>query len=162
MSTNAQQQGTWYLKVVQGTNPGQSFVIDRSVVTVGREFNNDIVLNEPTVSRQHVQLTYQNGWFYVQDMGSANGTIVNGRRITGSQQIAPGERVVLSRDVAFELEWQPGTDQTAVVDYTEATAPQPVPVVDAYHAPTAQWQVPQPQPSAQPPPVSVASPTVCP
>ena len=157
MSENAQQQGTWYLKVVQGAMPGQSFVIDKSVVTVGREFDNDIVLNEPTVSRQHVRLTYRDGWFYVQDLGSANGTVVNGRRISGSQQIAPGDRIVLSRDVTFELEWRPGTEQTAVMDYTEATAPQPVPDVDAYQTPTAQWQVPQQQPSVQPTPVPVAA-----
>jgi hypothetical protein len=129
--------------------PGQSFAIDRSVVTVGRDSINDITLDEPSVSRQHAQLAYQEGWFYVQDLGSANGIVLDGVRIDGPQRIVPGQEVVLSRDVAFVLEWVPSTQQTAAMEYaSDATSPQ-----DPYHTPTAQWQVPQQAPAAVQPQV---------
>ena len=144
MTADAQQQGTWYLRTVRGSMPGQSFAIDRSVVTVGRDPINDIAIDEPSVSRQHAQLAYQDGWFYVQDSGSANGIVVNGVRIDGPQRIAPGQEVVLSRDVAFVLEWVPGPQQTAAMEYaSDATSPQ-----DLYNTPTAQWQIPQQAPAA--------------
>jgi hypothetical protein len=161
---NVQQQGTWYLKVVQGPVPGQSFAITRSVIVVGRDPGNDIVLDVPSVSRKHARLTYQDGWFHVQDLGSANGVVVNGVRVAGSQRIAPGDQVALSRDLAFVLEWVPSapedieTGQTAVMGPEHAaTAPElrapvfptPQPVLE--EEPTAQWRVPQQPPT--PPPV---------
>jgi hypothetical protein len=175
MAMNVQQQGMWYLKVVQGPVPGQAFTILRSVVTVGRDPGNDIVIDVPSVSRRHARLTYQDGWFHVQDLGSANGVVVNGVRVTGSRRIAPGDQVALSRDLAFVLEWVPSTaedietGQTAVMGAQDAipitepgtpvvAAPQPV----LENEPTAQWQVPQrppvqPSPVAQPVPVQQGS-----
>jgi hypothetical protein len=158
MAMNVQQQGTWYLKVVQGPVPGQSFAIMRSVIVVGRDPGNDIVLDVPSVSRKHARLTYQDGWFHVQDLGSANGVVVNGVRVAGSQRIAPGDQVALSRDLAFVLEWVPSTPedietgQTAVMGPEHAaTAPEfptPQPVLE--EEPTAQWRVPQQPPTPQP------------
>jgi S-DNA-T family DNA segregation ATPase FtsK/SpoIIIE len=86
---NEQQQGTWYLKIVKGPVPGQTFAIERSQVVVGRDPTCDIVIDAPSVSRRHAQLTYQTGWFYVQDLGSANGIVVDGKRVAGSQRIGP-------------------------------------------------------------------------
>ena len=86
MAMNAQQKGTWYLRVVQGEMSGQSFVISRSVVTVGRDPGIDIVLDVPSVSRRHARLTYQDGWFHVQDLGSANGVVVNGVRVADERE----------------------------------------------------------------------------
>lgn len=50
---------------------------------IGRSDSNDVVLATPQVSRQHAQLTLDNHQLYVQDLGSANGTFVNGKRLSG-------------------------------------------------------------------------------
>jgi len=51
-------------------------------VTIGRDPQNDIVIDDPTVSARHAALTYRHGVFHLQDVGSANGTYVSGKKIT--------------------------------------------------------------------------------
>ena len=52
---------------------------------IGRDATNQIVLNDEKVSRRHAQLTVQdNGQVMIKDLGSVNGTFVNGNRITES------------------------------------------------------------------------------
>lgn len=51
---------------------------------VGR--NADIsIINDPTISRRHIIFTYENGNIYIEDLGSANGTFVNGKKISSKQ-----------------------------------------------------------------------------
>lgn len=58
--------------------------VDREVVRIGRSSENDIVLkNMPLASRQHAQVYQHRGLFFIEDLGSTNGTYVNGRRIHG-------------------------------------------------------------------------------
>jgi len=68
MMMDGGQQGTWQLRIVRGSTPGQSFVVDRAVATIGRDPNNDIAIDEPSVSRRHAQLVYRDGWFHIQDL----------------------------------------------------------------------------------------------
>ena len=56
-------------------------LLDETIL-VGRDFDNDIVIPEPEMSRVHMQLTYGTGGYVVEDMGSTNGTAVNGKRLT--------------------------------------------------------------------------------
>jgi hypothetical protein len=53
-----------------------------AVTSVGRNLDNDIILDDPRVSRHHAQLTQEGGLFRLQDMVSANGTWVNGARVS--------------------------------------------------------------------------------
>ena len=56
---------------------GQSFDLNKPVVTIGREAGNDIVLEDPQVSRHHARLTLQGGGYVVEDLGSTNGSFIN-------------------------------------------------------------------------------------
>lgn len=59
-----------------------SLSYDRSAfITIGRNPDNDIVLNDSDVSRQHARVRSEQGCLTIEDMGSANGTYVNGYRI---------------------------------------------------------------------------------
>ena len=60
---------------------------------VGRSTDNDVVIDDPSVSRQHAQITSQNGLYYLEDLGSANGTYVNGIQSSGRQTITPGSTI---------------------------------------------------------------------
>jgi hypothetical protein len=153
MMTDRGQQGTWQLRMVRGSRPGQSFVVNRAFATMGRDPSNDIVIDEPSVSRQHAQLLYRDGWFYVQDLGSANPVAVNGVRVQGSMRIGPGDQIALSRDVALTLEWIPASEQTAIMGDAAPTPPQGT-RAPAYEMPTQQWQ----PTSTQPPPPPTAHP----
>ena len=79
---------------LQGAYAGQVFEINADLITIGREAGNDIVLEqEITVSRRHAQLIRQNGELMVQDLGSTNGTFVNGQRISGVTPLRVGDTV---------------------------------------------------------------------
>ena len=69
------------LRVEGGPHLGQTFVVERSGVTIGRQDGNDIVLDDARLSRQHVRLDLRAGGLVVTDLGSANGTRVNGQPV---------------------------------------------------------------------------------
>ena len=62
-------------------------------VVVGRRAPSEILLDDPAVSRQHTRFTVRDGEVFVEDLGSRNGTLIDGRRITTRQRISPGTQV---------------------------------------------------------------------
>ena len=66
------------LVVRKGPQPGERFYLDRPVVTVGRDPDRDIFLNDMTVSRFHASFEVSGDSVSVKDAGSLNGTNVNG------------------------------------------------------------------------------------
>lgn len=75
------------------------------VITIGRSTeNNDIVVNDEKVSRNHLQMVMEdNGNYSVVDLGSTNGTFVNGQRISGEVRLQPSDEVRIGQTV---LPWQ--------------------------------------------------------
>jgi ABC-type multidrug transport system ATPase subunit len=67
--------------------------IARQTTILGRDKNCDLVLENPNVSRRHAQLTRNGGQVTIEDLGSSNGTFVQGKRITGSRILRPGDFV---------------------------------------------------------------------
>lgn len=65
----------------------------KSIVKIGRDNSNDIAINEPRISRNHAIITVLgNGTYEIKDLGSTNGTFVNGERVT-QKIIDPGDKV---------------------------------------------------------------------
>ncbi len=56
--------------------------LDSTLMTIGRGLNNDIILEDSRVSRNHAQLRYRSRRFWLTDLGSTNGTFVNGEPVT--------------------------------------------------------------------------------
>lgn len=67
------------LLVVRGNNHGATYLLDTDVVRAGRNPDNDIFLDDVTVSRKHAEFRRQGNTFEVKDLGSLNGTYVNGK-----------------------------------------------------------------------------------
>ena len=79
---------------------GETHTIDREV-TVGRGGGCALVLNDDTyVSQLHARLFQQNGEGYVEDLGSTNGTYVNGKQIKGVTRLKRGDQVQFGQTVA--------------------------------------------------------------
>src|SRR5690349_12925535 len=114
------QQGndSFRLIVRRGPQPNQSYDLNKDIVTLGRDITNDIVINDPEVSRHHMRLTRGAGGFTVEDLGSTNGTFVNGQRLTGARPLRPGDMIGLGETVTLAYEMsaaptiaEPGIDQ---------------------------------------------------
>lgn len=58
-----------------------SYSMKKDVVKIGRSADNDIVIYDPTVSRRHCVITYENGIYFIEDSSSTNGTFVNDKKI---------------------------------------------------------------------------------
>lgn len=77
----------------QGT-AGREFVLERPIMVIGRRADLDIVLNDSSVSRAHARLESAPGGVSLIDLGSTNGTLVNGRRVgRGRVLLGAGDRV---------------------------------------------------------------------
>jgi pSer/pThr/pTyr-binding forkhead associated (FHA) protein len=61
--------------------------------SLGREEGNTIVIDEDTISAQHALFHYERGRWWIEDLGSTNGTFINGRPVTGRQPVAAGDEV---------------------------------------------------------------------
>ncbi|HTA76183.1 MAG TPA: FHA domain-containing protein, partial [bacterium] len=70
--------------VLAGPEQGQIFKIARPTTTIGRSNTCEIVVSDPLVSRQHAQIVLGMGGINLKDMGSTNGTTLNGVRVTES------------------------------------------------------------------------------
>ena len=67
---------------VKGHLAGQLFLITDQPLTLGRGSTNDVVLEDAAASRVHAELRRNRGGVVVKDLGSGNGTYVNGKRVT--------------------------------------------------------------------------------
>ncbi|MBA3261096.1 MAG: FHA domain-containing protein [Thermoleophilaceae bacterium] len=63
--------------------------------TIGRSIDCDCVINEPSVSRRHAQVRRHGGGWLLRDLGSSNGTRVNGMRVTEATDVRPGDHISL-------------------------------------------------------------------
>lgn len=96
----AQPQTQAQARLLLATSNGTQVIpLESTLMTIGRGLNNDIILEDPRISRHHAQLRYRARRFWVADLGTTNGTFVNNERIT--------ERALRSGDIlslgGFEL-----------------------------------------------------------
>ena len=93
-----QSTGSYRMTVRQGPVQGKVFELAKDVLTIGRDVNNDLTINDAEVSRNHGRLTSQSGGYLIEDLASTNGTFVNGQRLIGPKLLNPvlrGKAVVV-------------------------------------------------------------------
>jgi len=89
---------------IQGPHAGQTFEITADLMTIGREAVHPIALvNDMGISRSHAQIVRQGDQVLIEDLGSTNGTYVNGVRISAPTPIKPGDTVQLGASL-FRIE----------------------------------------------------------
>jgi pSer/pThr/pTyr-binding forkhead associated (FHA) protein len=131
------------LLMSQGPEPDRTFALDQDYLTLGRDPSNDIVISDPQVSRQHARIMRQGDLVTIEDMGSTNGTFVNGVRLTDPHTLADGNVISLGDTVRLVYH---GADVavTEVLDERPA-APSAAPTYEPPPARTA-----PPPPTVQP------------
>lgn len=79
----------WHLIVHQAEGPARTYPLSHAEVTLGRGADNDVVLNDASVSRAHAKLTYEGGAWRLHDLDSGNGSTVAGERVTHVRLASP-------------------------------------------------------------------------
>ena len=82
-----------FLVVLSGAARGQTLVVDRLPVELGRSADADLVLLDDSVSRRHAVLRGDRGSLEVEDVGSSNGTSINGNPMVGALSLLDGDLV---------------------------------------------------------------------
>jgi hypothetical protein len=80
-------------------------VVGPAGVVIGRSRQADVVVDDPNVSRQHAEIRPRGGSWVLTDLGSTNGSVLNGRRIDGPEVLKPGDQIEIgTSSMTFELE----------------------------------------------------------
>ncbi len=78
---------------------GRSYRFHQVVTTIGRTNGNDLIIIGRTVSRKHARLWFDNGRWFLEDLGSANGTLINGMRIVQPMMLNDGDVINFGDEV---------------------------------------------------------------
>ena len=89
--------GSALLIVRRGPNTGARFLLDTNTTAVGRHPDADIFLDDVTVSRRHAQFLRDGKRFVVRDLGSLNGTFLNGERFADERGLTNGDEVQIGK-----------------------------------------------------------------
>lgn len=93
---DALRPGTALLLTLRGPNSGARFLLDDAEVSVGRHPSSDIFLDDVTVSRRHAVFRRTDAGYAVTDVGSLNGTYVNGQ-LVDSHDLTTGDEVMVGK-----------------------------------------------------------------
>jgi hypothetical protein len=148
----------YQLIMKSGPTPGKITQLSKIEISIGRDQSNDIVISDADVSRRHARLVQQGDKYLLEDLGSTNGTFINGSRLTAAQYLQPGDLVKFGETIELVYEL-PGfdmqatmvanqlaglaTDPAAIPEPVLAPVPVPMPAVGVY-TPEA-FAAPEPQ-----------------
>lgn len=139
------------LVVRRGPQPNQVYELNKDVITVGRDITNDIVINDPEVSRHHMRFTRGAGGYTLEDLGSTNGTFINGQRLTGAKPLNNGDLIGLGETVTLAYEAATAAPGKSPAELAEQLPP----AASSPYAPGAASSA-QPRQQPAPPPYSYA------
>jgi pSer/pThr/pTyr-binding forkhead associated (FHA) protein len=84
-----------------GPTPGVTFPLEGDQLIIGRDSTNGVPINDAEISRKHSRLSFQGGKYVLEDLGSTNGTFVNGQRLAGPVVLKPGDVVSLGEQIVL-------------------------------------------------------------
>jgi len=155
-----QERTTMWLTVTRDdATPTKVVSIDSDEFVIGRERTADLVIDDEKASRQHCRLTRMaNGDVELTDLGSTNGTRLDGTLVSGPTMLHGGEQIRIGRHTIAVSRTEPGAGAGTVIDTSASVvlaAAAPAPVVTGMPAPP----IPMPSPSPLAPPPSATGPS---
>jgi len=147
---------SYQLTMRSGPTPGKIFPLEQQEVGLGRDLASEIAISDPEVSRHHARFFMQDENFFVEDLGSTNGTFLNGVRVSSPQQLRQGdvitfgekivmvfEKVIYDRNATVVSSQAPRTVQSQYQEALPVQEPyQPEPEPVAYQQPQSLPRIP--------------------
>ena len=101
----AEAQASMHGAMLVNKETNERYPLSQSVSKVGRDKANNISLNNDSyISRHHAWVLFIKGNYFVEDLGSTNGTLLNGDVLSERKQIFPGDRIKFGRtELVFEI-----------------------------------------------------------
>ena len=87
------------LRILEGESTGSIYAINKSNNTIGRHSSNTIVIRDKQISTKHAEINFIEGRYWINDLNSKNGVIVNGREISGKACLFDGSLIKLGTSI---------------------------------------------------------------
>jgi predicted component of type VI protein secretion system len=116
---------TYQLVIRSGAGAGKVFPLEKSEMHVGRDVTNELVISDEKVSRRHARLYTEGDQYVVEDLGSTNGTFINGARLSGPHLLRVGEQITFGETSIVSYE-RVDSDPNATVMSTISSSPSTV------------------------------------
>ncbi len=130
----------------RGAEPGLTWTMERRAMTIGRDPDCDVVLDDRQVSRLHARIVWREDHYELEDMSSKNGTHLNGRELTGPQPLHDGDEIQIA--LRYKLAFV-DAGATAPLTFTAAPAEVGLRLETATHQVRINGKVLEPPLSAQ-------------
>lgn len=145
------------LTVRSGPDAGKVYILEKPEMFLGRDLAGDVVINDAEVSRKHARFVFQGMGYLIEDLGSTNGTVVNGQRLAAPYALQGGEVITIGEHVSLVFEAVAFDPDATIATYRPAASQPPVgqPQAAPLYSPAPVSTPPQPF-AAQPvtPPAS--------
>ena len=96
--------GKFQFVMRSGPTVGAIYPLEAESISIGRDVSNSIQINDAEISRRHARLQFQGGKYVIEDVGSTNGTHVNGQRIMSPYVLRPGDVVSFGEGIVLGFE----------------------------------------------------------
>jgi len=103
------------IQVIQGPDKGRTFELVNGENVIGRE-GDPVALSDKTASRKHARMTFQDNQWFLEDLGSGNGTFLNGVRIKASSRLQRGDQLRCGGSLLVFLGGPPEVQASVDVD----------------------------------------------
>ena len=114
------------LTVLVGPNPGAIMTVEADPIVLGRGQEATYRLEDEGLSRAHARVVREGEQFFVEDLGSTNGTFVNGYRITQKRPLRDGDRIQVGKNTILKFNHQDALEQDAVRQLYESAVRDPL------------------------------------
>ncbi len=100
------------LTVLTGGASGMQFKVSKGTAVIGRAPNVELRVEDDGISRKHARIRAETGRAWVEDMGSRNGTFVNGTKITTTTELLDGDKIQVGRGTIIRFGFQDDLDES--------------------------------------------------
>jgi len=131
-----ENQSQYTLVVTDGPNVGKIYPLQGMICTMGRSADSTVVFDSSRVSRHHIQIRLLPTGTMIEDLGSTNGTWVNGRRLVEPRTLSQGDQIRIADYITLEYAVEEAGSAATVISDMPRGATQVMQGTPRYEPPT--------------------------